>query len=737
MGSAAEQIAAGLKHHQAGRLQDAADIYRQILAADPLHAAAMHLLGVVALQTGRPQAALEFIRRAVELNPAEAVFHNNLGNAYQGLGQAAAAIACYRRAIDLQPRYVDAHVNLGIALRGAGRLVEAIAQLRAALELNSNLAEAHGNLGKCLQDQQQLDEAARCYRRARELMPDYVDAVRSLGEVCKLLGQADESLACYRRLVELRPQDPEALFNLARASQICGQLEPAVAAYRRVLELRPDHPEAIHNLGHAFKVLGRMDEAAASYRQTVELQPKNLSALTALVHALQQACDWDGLLELAQRVIALVEDGSPAATLAPASPFFFLTLPIETTARQQLRCAEQWVARLPRIPLAAVPSGRPGRERGPQSRLTIGYLSSDFHAHATAFLVAELFEKHDRDRFAIYGYSYGPDDRSPMRQRLVDGLDRFVDITAESPAASAERIAADGVDILVDLKGYTQGARTPILALRPAPIQVNYLGYPGTMGAPFVDYILVDDFIVPEDQQPFFSEKLVYLPGCYQVNDSRRAIAPRTPSRAECGLPDESFVFCSFNNNYKITPAVFGVWMELLKAVPGSVLWLWESNRYAPVNLRKHAQAAGVAAERLVFAPRRPLDEHLARLRLADLFLDTFPVNAHTTASDALWAGCPLVTMAGSTLVSRVASSLLRTIGLGELVTNNLDEYAALALRLARDPARLAELRARVVVGRTASPLFDGGRFARNLERAYEQMWAIQAAGEVPQAFRV
>jgi predicted O-linked N-acetylglucosamine transferase (SPINDLY family) len=375
--------------------------------------------------------------------------------------------------------------------------------------------------------------------------------------------------------------------------------------------------------------------------------------------------------------------------------------------------------------------------RQSRSRITLGYLSADFHAHATAYLIAELFEKHDRERFAVVGYSYGPDDGSSTRRRLVKALDRFVELKDVSFGDSAQRIAADGVDILVDLKGYTGNARTQILALRPAPIQVNYLGYPGTMGAPFMDYILVDDFIVPLEQQPFFTEKLVHLPGCYQVNDGQRAISPHTPSRAACALPEEGFVFCSFNNNYKITPEMFGVWMELMKAVPGSVLWLLEGNRFAPANLRREAESRGVAAQRLVFAPRRSLADHLARYRLADLFLDTFPCNAHTTASDALWVGCPVLTLAGQTFVSRVAGSLLRSLGLPELITTSLDEYFDVALRLARDANWLAELRVRLAANRTTSRLFDAEQFARDLEQAYVTMWQIHMAGDKPHAFAV
>ena len=377
------------------------------------------------------------------------------------------------------------------------------------------------------------------------------------------------------------------------------------------------------------------------------------------------------------------------------------------------------------------------RPSAPKSKLTVGYLSADFYDHATAWLVAGLIENHDRGRLAVHGYSIGPGDGSSMRRRLVGAFDRFVDLTDSSFAAAAERIAADGVDILVDLKGHTKNARPAILALRPAPIQVNYLGYPGTMGAEFMDYILVDDCIVPPDQQPFFTEKLVYLPACYQVNDGRREISDRTPSREECRLPPEGLVFCAFNNSYKITPAVFEVWVRLLAAVPGSVLWFLEGNFSCAANLRREAEARGVAAQRLVIAPRLPMPEHLARHRLANLFLDTFPVTAHTTASDALWAGCPLLTVAGETFVSRVAASLLRAVGLPELIAASLEDYEATALRLARNPGQLADLRVRLEANRATSGLFDAGRFARNLERAYQAMWQIHAAGEKPRGFRV
>jgi predicted O-linked N-acetylglucosamine transferase (SPINDLY family) len=703
MATISEALAIAIQHHQAGRLQAAEQIYRQILAVEPNHADALHLLGVLACQVGKHELAIEYIGRAVRLKGTDAAFHSNLGEAYRALQRVPEAIACYRRALELKPDYGEAYSNLGNAFADQGKLDEAVPYYRRALELKPDYAGAHNNLGNVLKGQNKLDEAVACYRRALELKPDFAEVRNNLGAALGDQGKLDEAIACYRR----------------------------------VLELKPDFAEAYNNLANALTDQAKPDEAAACLRRALELKPDDLGFLGALVHQLQHACDWPDLKDLCRRVTDAVDSGLPSAASSAPSPFSFLTMAMPTSPAQQLRCARHWVGcRLK----AAAEMGRQrvhGRPPAAKSKLTVGYLSADYHVHATAYLIAELFEKHDHDKFSIYGYSSGLDDRSPIRRRLASAFDRFVDVKDVSFAEAAQRIAADEVDILVDLNGYATAPRTQILALRPAPIQVNYLGYPGTMGAAFVDYILVDDFVVPADQQPFFTEKLVHLPGCYQVNDGQREISPHTPSRAECGLPDKGFVFCSFNSSYKITPEMFTVWMELLKAVPGSVLWLWEGNGVAPANLRREAEARQVAAQRLVFAPKMPLPEHLARHRLADLFLDTLPYNAHTTASDSLWAGCPVLTLAGETFASRVAGSLLRTIGLPELITSSFDEYQAMALRLARDADLLAGLRARLEANRKTSRLFDAGRFARSIEEAYLTMWQIHASGQPPRAFAV
>ena len=416
---------------------------------------------------------------------------------------------------------------------------------------------------------------------------------------------------------------------------------------------------------------------------------------------------------------------------ARVPPFYLLSTP--ASASDQLICARHWIGPIKPPPKTVfahdVPAGR--------ERIRLGYLSGDFHQHATAQLMAELFELHNRDRFEIFAYSYGPDDDSPMRARLDRAFDRFVDIRALSHRDAAQRIHADKIDILVDLKGYTHHARPAISAYRPAPVQVNYLGFPATMGGDFIDYVIVDPVVVPESQQPFFSERLVHLPGSYQVNNRKREAPGAATSRQDWGLPEGRLVLCSFNNTYKISPAFFDIWMRLLRSVPGSVLWLLEANQLVKGNLRQEAEKRGVEAERLIFAPRVASAEHLGRHRHADLFLDTLPCNAHTTASDALWAGLPVLTCRGDTFAGRVAASLLTAVGMGELIAQSVEEYERTALALAGDRQRLIALRKKLADNRDTSALFSPVKFTGNIEAAYARMWQTRLSGQKPAAFSI
>ncbi|WP_454016720.1 O-linked N-acetylglucosamine transferase, SPINDLY family protein [Azospirillum sp. Marseille-Q6669] len=625
------------------------------------------------------------------------------------------------------PEEAVARSAYGEALRRQGRAAEAEAHHRAALSWLPDFGGNHFNLGLTLQALGRTAEAADAYGEAARLMPCFAPAPCNQGALLRALGHRKAAETALRRAVSLDPALVPGWLNLGTVVQERGQPEAAAHCYRNALALRPDLAEAHANLGLVVKEAGHLADSLPSFERALALGlPDAGGVLAQLVQQMRHLCRWNGLAERSAQLAALVRGGATRQV----HPWIFLGEGAGPGA--ELACARryaEWRAQ----GIAAMPVRRDAGARG---RLRVGYLSADFHEHATAALIAELIECHDRERVEIVGCSYGPDDGGPMRRRLTAAFDRFVDLAACSHADAAARIRADGVDILVDLKGYTQHARPEIAAHRPAPVQAQWLGYPGTMGAGFIDYVIGDPLVTPFDHQPFYAERIVQLPACYQPNDRRRPIGP-TPSRAACGLPERGVVFCCLNAAYKITPALFDLWCRLLRAVPDSVLWLLDSHPEASANLRREAMRRGVAADRLVFAPRRPPAEHLARYRLADLFLDTTPVGAHTTASDALWAGLPMLTVAGEGFASRVGTSLLRAVGLPELVTRSLADYEAAAVRLAGDPDGIARLKARLMAERERAPLFDTDRLARALERAYATMWDIHMAGKAPRPFAV
>jgi predicted O-linked N-acetylglucosamine transferase (SPINDLY family) len=727
----------GVSLQDQGKLDDAVASYRRALEIKPDLAEAYNNLGNALAKQGKLDDAIASYRRAVQIQPDYAEAHNNLGNALREQGMLGDAVASLQEAVRIRPDYAGAHNNLGVALEDQGKSDDAVACFQRALQINPDYAEAHNNLGSVLREQGKLGDAVVCLQQALRIRPGYAEAHNNLGGVLREQGKLDAAVACYQRALEIKPDYAEAHNNLGNAMKEQGKLGDAVASYRQAVNIKPPYAEAHYNLGNALKEQGKLDEAVASYRRALNIKPDYGRAAMELVHQLQRMCLWEDGEDLAQQVEQAVSRDIDHGTTNAISPLGFLALHVPTTAEQQLRCAQLEADRCAKRARVVGRGVECDRRRVEESRIRIGYLSADFRKHPVAHVTAELFEKHDRASFEILGYSCGPDDGSAMRQRLAKAFDRFTDVRDLPFLDAAQRIAADGVDILVDLTGYTQHARTEILAYRPAPLQVNYLGYAGTMGADFMDYILVDDFVVPPDQQAYFTERLVHLPGCYLPYASRQEISARAPSRAECGLPDEGFVLCCFNTSYKIAPAVFDVWMRLLKAVPDGVLWLRESNRWVAANLRREAERRGVSADRLVFAPSWPLPEHLSRYRLADLYLDTFPYNAHSMAGDVIRAGCPMLTLAGTTFPSRVAGSLLRALETPELIAGDLEQYEATALRLAGDRERLAEFRTRLCANRETSGVFDGTEFARKLERAYRRMWEIHESGERPRAFRV
>jgi protein O-GlcNAc transferase len=606
-------------------------------------------------------------------------------------GNLEAAIPLYREALTAAPDYAEIHNNLGNALLAAGRLDEAIDSLRLATKYNPNLATAHSNLGLALADSGDISGAIACHSMALQLQPGMAGLHNNLGT----------ALLAAERFTE------------------------AEASYREAIRLHGDFAEAWGNLGDALRRQSKYADAAAAFRRAWQIKPDFNRAMAQFAFMQRTICDWREMPPLSafESAAASNEKGNLA--------FAFLALSDDPAA--QLRMARHDSRVLAPAKSPPLWQGR----RPAHERIRLAYLSADFCEHAVAYLVAELFEIHDRQRFEIAAFSFGPNDASAMRWRLERAFDHFFDVRALSDLDVAGKVYEWGADIAIDLMGHTRLSRPGILANRPAPIQVNYLGYPGSMGASFVDYAIVDRFVVPDGEQGNFDEKLVYLPHCYQANDSKRPISADFPSRAMYGLPEKEFVFCSFNNTFKISPAMFGVWMEILLAVPGSVLWLLGDNPWAIENLRREAASRDVDPTRLVFASRASLADHLARHRLADLFLDTLPYNAHTTASDALWAGLPILTCPGRSFPARVAGSLLHAIGLPELVTGSLDDYRAKAIDLGLRPEALGAIRERLARNRLSMPLFDSVRYGRDLETAYLQMWALRQNGELPQSFAI
>ena len=710
---------------QQGDLDGAMRSYLAAIAIRPAYAEAHNNAGVVLQARSEPDEAAHAYRKAIAARPgyAEALF--NLGSALHQMHQLEAAEASYRQVIAIAPKIAVAYNNLGTVLKDKGDLDAALVCLEQAIGLQADYAEAHYNCGAVLQQQARPEEALAAYGRAIALRPDYIDAANNAGIVLQELGRHAEAIDLYRKLAQPTSAHADLYNNMGTALLGSGRPEEARQAFEQALVSRPDFPEAAYNLGNALRELGRLADAIAAWQRALQLRADYPDALSQLVHHRALACQWDHHAADQEELLAMVRNG------VRVPPFYLLSTPA-TAADQQL-AGRQWMA-----PIQPPQQARFQHQGSlPGGRLRLGYLSGDFHQHATAQLMAGLFEGHDRDRFEVVAYSYGADDASAMRARLRSAFDRFVDIGGLSYRDAARAIHQDEIDILIDLKGYTHGSRPMIPALRPAPVQVSYLGYPATMGVDFIDYILVDRFVVDGSEQPVFSEKLVHLPVCYQANDPAFARIASPTSRRDWGLPEEGVVLCCFNNSYKLSPGIFDIWMRLLGARPGCVLWLLATNELAEANLRKEAAARGVDPARLVFAAVVPSAVHIERHRHADLFLDTLPCNAHTTASDALWGGVPVLTCRGDTFAGRVAGSLLNAIGMGELVTTSLREYELTALALLRDPARLKAMRQKIEQKRDVNSLFDLPTLTRAIEAAYERMWQLHLAGEGPQAFAV
>lgn len=664
-----------LRAHRAGDLAEAARLYGALLRAHPAHPDALYSFGFLHFQTGAFDDAEQLLAKAARVNPRSPDVWFTRGCVLLRLRREMEALDAFDKALVLNPAFVEAALNRGGLLLALKRPGDALQSFDAALAANPAMPEAWNNRGNALAQLGRHAEAVESYERALALQPGLAESLVNRGTALLAVGRAQDALASYEAGTAARPADAESIAGRANALFELKRFEEAGEGYARALLFDPHYPYAIGNL--AFCRL--------------------------------HCCDWRSFEEDRNNLIAALAQGKRVV-----SPFQSLAL--LPSAPAQREAAQIWTA--DKHPASPLPLARGGRYA--HERIRLAYLSADFNDHAVATLMAGVFEHHDKARFDIFAISFGRAQESAQRARLEAAFEHFIDVSQRTDAEVAEMLRDSEIDIAVDLMGFTGECRPGIFAAKPAPIKVNYLGFAGTMGAPYIGYLLADETVIPEDARRDYSETVVHLPNCYLPADATRKIAAAKPSREEAGLPASGFIFCSFNNSYKFSPQMFDIWMRLLRGVEGSVLWLPQSNAAAMRNLRREAEARGVPAERLVFAPFVANGEdHLARLGLADLFLDTLPYNAHATASDALWAGVPLLTCLGSTFAGRVAASVLKAAGVPELITESLEAYEALALRLARDAEALSAIRNRLARNREICALFDTAAFTRNLEAAY------------------
>ena len=706
--------------HARLRQTDAAlEAYRQALAIDPDHLDALNVLGDLLISIGRAVEALPLLEHALALRPDYVPALNNCANALQLLGRSSEALRGFDRALEFGPGNPIVLFNRASALMSLKRYAEAEADCRKALAHQPDSVAALFNLGKAQLRQGKLAEALVTSDRLIALQPGNAAAWCDRGNVLAAMHRYKEAWACFDKALALDPVLPDAWYASAMLYSSFLQHEAALKCFRRLTALQPNNAEASFMLGEVLRTLRRDEEALIAFEDALRIEKDYPFVPGQIVWLRLHRCSWEGVAAAIEKVVSAVRAGKLAAI-----PLDLLAL--SGSAEDQLRGARIHVGHYAKLPAAPVWQG----ERYAHRRIRLAYISADFRDHPVSYLIAGLLEQHDRSRFEMFGYSLTEESAAPLAARVRGAFEHFSIVKDVPDSDIARQLREQEIDIAVDLMGHTSKARMGVFALRPCPVQINYLGYPGTTGTGFHDYIIADPYVIPPGMERHYAEKVVRLPDTFQCNDSRRSAATRALSRTDTGLPQEGVVYCCFNNSAKLSPATFDCWMRVLREVPGSVLWLFADHPILQANLRKEAQARGIDPQRLVFAPVAPYPEHLARMQLADVFLDTLPFNAGTTASDALWAGVPVVTRSGEAFAARMAGSLLHAIGMPELIANTPEEYVALAVRLGRDPASLAATKATLAANRATKPLFDTDRFRRHIEAAYLAMWERTQRGE-------
>jgi len=771
----------GLTYQELERFNDAVRCYECILELKPDFAEIHNNLGVVLQELGQTDNAISHIEKSLASRSEFKEAHNNLGNILKSIGKLNEAVESYKKAISIEPYYHEAQSNLGAAyyelnqltdaaihykkaididsnqaetqynlgliLQGLGKFDESILHYQKALKINPLYADAHNNLGISFKELGQLDKAIKSFEKAIQINPDYPEAYNNIGNVYKIMGRFNDSINCYQQTLLIKPDYPEAQNNLAIILMQLGKLNEAKENLKSLTQFDSDYAEAYSNLGIVLNMLGELDlalkcydkaisikpdlaqaysnrgnlmidlknrlEAIKSYSKAYELEPEASFNLGNLIHSKLHLCIWDDLKNSLIEIETNINQNKKVV-----DPFPLLSLIDDPELHQ--KAAEIYTD--DKYPLN---SDLPKISKYPMhQKIRLGYFSADFRVHPVANLTAELYEIHDRNQFEIHAFSFGPDTNDEMNLRIKDGVDFFHNIHSMSHTEVVLLSRSLEIDIAIDLGGFTQDNRTGIFAMQAAPIQVNYLGYSSTMGADYIDYIIADKILIPKNKQRYYTEKIAYLPDSFMVNDTKNKQSKMKFIREEAGLPKEGFIFSCFNHHYKITPNVFYSWMKILSNVEGSILWLSDGNETGIANLKKEAKKHGINSDRLIFAPRLELrEDHLNRIKLADLFLDTLPYNAHATTSDALQVGLPVLTCIGESFASRVAASLINSVGLTELITKTNEQYEKTAIDLATKPSKLKSIKDKLEKNLTTSPLYDTPLYVKQIESAYKSMY--------------
>jgi predicted O-linked N-acetylglucosamine transferase (SPINDLY family) len=703
----------GVINQELNLMDKAHDCYKKAIKLNPFFTDAFNNLGVVLQKIGRYEESIEIFKKILEQNNTDFRILNGLGNSFRGIHNYDMALECFKKATLLNPNSAESFNNLAVSYQNKKEYSLAQEAYEQALKIDPFYTDAIFNKAILLEEMGLLEEALIEYENVLLKVPDKNTVHLNKGNTLKKLRRYQDSIKSYEECIKLQPNSFDAYNNLGVVYQELKLFNESYDSFSKAIEIAPENYLAYLNRGGLLKEAKKFKEALDDYEKVIALNPNAPYVLGERLYIKMLLCDWENLEIYIKELIEGIYLGQKVSPSFPLVAF-------EDSCETQKLASVIWSN--DKFPENQFLGNIVPREKTPSSKIKIGYFSADFHNHATAYLMAELFELHDKNRFEIYGFSFGPNQNDEMRNRIQNAFDHFFDVSLMSDMLIAQLSRTLEIDIAIDLKGFTFESRPGIFAHRAAPIQVNYLGYPGTMGCEYIDYLIADRTIIPEESRKFYTEKILYMPDCYQINDRKREIANNPITKYDYGLPQDQFIFCSFNNNYKIMPQIFDSWMRILKTIPNSILWLLQDTENVVSNLRREASIRNVDPSRLYFAPRVNLADHLARHRFVDLFLDTFPCNAHTTASDALWTGLPVLTLTGESFSSRVAASLLKNIGTPELITHSFAEYENLAILLASKPDLLSSIKNKIVDGALNSKLFDSKLFTLNLESVYKDL---------------